>query len=142
MAKQQFTEQQLEAKLQQARLNLNNPKIQKNKGALTSIKNLITRLEEEVANLKSSTGDSKKEQKVQKTPKEKVEKRVLDSRMAGKDLSSQSIRFQIAYLIHSGVSREDILKNHGFESKQYTDAAYHYVRSYKQKVLDYIKENK
>lgn len=124
-----MTKQEIQEKIDVLEKNKKNPKV--NLGAINA----------KIAALKNQLKSAEKPA-AKKDAKEKVVTvKKTDTAKAPTALSDKSIRFQIAYYMHIGKTREEIINDLGFASKQYTDGAYHYVRTYKQQVIDFIKEN-
>lgn len=125
-----MTRQEIQEKIDILKKNKKNPKAN------------VEAIDKKIAQLQIELKNVGKVAAPKKDAKEKVVTvKKADSVKAPTALSDKSIRFQIAYYMHIGKTREEIINDLGFASKQYTDGAYHYVRTYKQQVIDFIKEN-
>ncbi len=122
-----MTKQEIQEKIDILKKNKKNPKAN------------VEAIDKKIAQLQSELKNVGKVVAPKKEAKEKVVTVKKTDSKAPTSLKDKSIRFQIAYHIHTGKTREEIINDLGFASKQYTDAAYHYVRTYKQQVIDFIK---
>lgn len=124
-----MTRQEIQEKIDILKKNKKNPKAN-----VEEINKKIAALQNELKNV-GKVAAPKKENKEKVVTVKKTDSKAPES------LKDKSVRFQIAYYMHIGKTREEIINDLGFAAKQYTDGAYHYVRTYKQQVIDFIKQN-